>query len=212
MKNEKVIYIILACIAIIAAIIIAVMGLNVSLKYSTHKQVEVYIGKEFNNNDIVTLVKEVIGNKEVMVQKVELYEEIVSISVKDISDEEVEALNAKINEKYEIDNTIDDISVEEVSKIRLRDIIRPYILPIGISFAIILVYAGIRYRKIEILEVLGKIAGFNIFAQLIYLAILAITRLPINILTVPTAITIYAIVTLVIFSRFEIKEDKKEKK
>ena len=208
MKDKKVVYIILAVIAIIAAIVIAVMGLNVGLKYSTHKQVQIYIGKEFNNDDIVTLVKEVIGNKEVMVQKVETYEEIVSISVKSISDEEVEHLVTKINDKYDIDNTVDDVSVEEVTKLRLRNIIRPYILPVAISFVIVLVYAGIRFRKIEILEVLAKIAGFNIFAQLVYLCILAITRLPINILTVPTALTIYVVVTLVVINYFETRQDR----
>ena len=58
----------------------------------------------------------------------------------------------------------------------------------------------------------------NILAQALYVSILAITRLPINLLTVPTAIAIYAVVTLVIFNEFErkqrqfVQEDKKKSK
>ena len=209
MKNKRIVYIILACIAIISAIIIAVMGLNVGLRYSNAKQVQVYIGKEFDNRDITTLVKEVIGNKEVIVRKVETYEEIAEITVKEISDEQLKHLNTKINDKYDIENTVDDgISVMEVSNVRMRDVVRPYVLPIGISLAIILVYAGIRFRKIEIQEVLLSILGYNIFAQLLYLCILSITRLPVNIMTIPTGLAIYAIVTLVIFHDFETRQER----
>lgn len=209
MKNNKIIYIVLACIILIAAVIIGFKGLNFGLKYSAHKEVNIYIGKEFNNNDIKQIVKDVIGNREVIVQKVELYEKIASVTVKEISDEQVEELNTKINEKYNLENTVkDNIVVTESANLRGRDLVKPFIFPIALSLILILVYAGIRFRKINIFEILGKIFGMNILAQLVYLSILAITRLPINLTTVPTAIAIYAVITLVVFNELETKQRK----
>lgn len=211
MKNEKILYVILACIIIIGAVIIGFKGLNFSLKYSPNKQIEVYIGKEFDNNDIKQIVKEVIGNKQVIVQKVEMYDEIVSIIVKEMTDEQIEKVNSKINEKYGLENTVkEDINVTENPNLKERDLIRPFIFPIALSLIIILIYAGIRFRKLDIFEVLTKIIGLNILTELLYVSILAITRLPVNALTVPTAIAIYAIITLAIFNDFETRERKFE--
>lgn len=211
MKNKKILYIILACIIVIGAVIIGFKGLNFGLKYEPNKQIEIYIGKEFDNNDIKQMVREVIGNEQVIIQKVELYDEMVSITVKEISDEQIEELNKKVNEKYEIDNKVsEDLIITENANLRGRDLVKPFIFPIALSLIIILVYATIRFRKIDIFEVLLKIFGINIFAQLLYISILAITRLPVNILTVPTAIAIYTVVTLVIFNEFETKERKFE--
>lgn len=207
MKNNKIIYIVLACIILIAAVIIGFKGLNFGLKYSKHTEVDVYIGKEFDNKDIKEIVKDVIGNKEIIVQKVELYEKIVEITVKEISDEQVEAINAKINEKYGLENKVgEDIIVVESANLRGRDLVKPFIFPIALSLIVILAYATIRFRKINILEIFGKIFGMNILAQVLYVSILAITRLPINLLTVPTAIAIYGVITLVIFNEFERKQ------
>jgi len=209
MKNNKIIYIVLACIILVAAVIIGFKGLNFGLEYSSHKELQVYIGKEFENNDIKKIVKDVIGNKEVIVQKVELYEEMVQITVKEISDEQIEAINAKINEKYGLENTAaEDVLQMDSANLRGRDLVKPFIFPIALSLIIILVYAGIRFRKINIFEILGKIFGMNILAMCLYVSILAITRIQINLLTVPAAIAIYAVVTYVIFNVFETKQRK----
>lgn len=209
--KKKIVYIVLACIIIIGSIIIGFKGLNVGLKYKANKQVDIYIGKGFNSNDIKTLVKEVIGNKEVIVQKVEAYEEIASITVEEITDEQLEELNTKVNEKYELENTVkDDMVVVEAPRLRLRDLVKQFILPVALSLVIILVYAGIRFRKIDVFEVLGKILILNILAQMLYLSILAIFRIPVNALTVPIAIAIYVVVTLVIFNELETKEKENE--
>lgn len=211
MKNKKIIYIVLACIIVIGAVVTGVKGLNFGLKYEPHSEIEVNINNEFEIEDIKQIVKEVIGNKEVIVQKVELYEKIASITVKEISDEQVQELNDKINEKYSLENEVDNgLSVTQVSNLRGRDLVKQFIFPIALSLIIILVYAAIRFRKINIFEILGKIFGLNIFAQLLFISILAITRLPVNILTVPTAVAIYTIVTFTIFAEFEKEEEQKE--
>lgn len=210
MEKKKIAYIVLACIIIIGIIVIAFAGFNVSLKYSPNKQVSVYIGKEFESNDIKNIVKEIIGNNKVIVQKVELYEEIASITVKDITDEQIEQLNSKINEKYSLENTVkEDIKVTQNSNLRIRDIAKPLIMPTALSLVIILIYAGIRFRKIDILEVLVKILGMNVLAIALFISIIAIVRIPVNALTIPMCLAIYVVVTLAVFSELEEKTQRR---
>lgn len=210
MDKKKIGYIVLACIIIIGIIVIAFAGFNVSLKYSPSKQISVYIGKEFESKDIKSIVKEVTGSSNCIVQKVELYEEIASITVKDMTDEQIEQLNNKINEKYELENTVaDDITITENANVRIRDMVRPFIWPIALSLIVILVYAGIRFRKIEILEVLGKILGMNVLGEAVFVSILAITRIPVNALTIPMCLAIYVVVTVAVFNHLENKTQKR---
>lgn len=209
MKDNKIIYIILAIVVLIGAVIIGVKGLNLDLKYSQSKQVDVYLGKEFDNKEIRNLVKEVIGNQEITVQKTEAYEEIASITVRDITDEQVEELNKKINENYKLENNVgENVIVNEIPGLNFKDLVKPYIFPVAFSIIIILVYAGIRFRNINVLEVIANVLAFPIGAEVLYISILAITRLPINVLTLPIAVAIFIIVMLVVISEFEIKEDK----
>ena len=217
MKKEKIIYIVLALIAVVAIIVTAINGLNLSLKYSQSKQVQVEIGKEFDSNDIKNIVKEVIGNDNIIVQKVEVYEEIAAITLNDITDEQKEQLNTKINEKYELDSTVEDkIIVYDIPNLKLDNAISYYIIPVAISLVIILIYAGIKYRKIEIIKVLGRVIGLNILAELLYFCILSIARIQVNDTTIPIGLAIYIIVTLIVFNSFETEnekiDDKKSKK
>ena len=210
MKNEKIIEIILALIVLAGIIITCVWGLNFGLNYSNHKEVDIYIGQEFENQDIYTIAKEVLENKKISVQKVELYEDMVSIKVKDITNEQLESLNTKINEKYGIENTVENIVVTDVSNVRGRDLVKPYILPIAISFAIIIIYAiiyNIIYvhmgREVNIVKTVAKIIVSIIVVQLLHLSVLAITRLEVNALTIPIAIVLYVITTIGIFVKLE---------
>ena len=56
MKNNKIIYIALICIIIVGAIVTGLKGLNFGLKYRLNKQIEIYIGKEFDNKDRKSVV------------------------------------------------------------------------------------------------------------------------------------------------------------
>lgn len=217
MKNKKIIGIILALIVLAGIIVTCIYGLNFGLNYTNHKEVDIYIGKEFENQDIYAIAKEVLENKKISVQKVELYEDMVSIKVKDITDEQLESLNTKINEKYGIENTIENIVVTNVSNVKLRDLVKPYILPVAISFVIIIIYLVIYNavyshmgREVNGIKIVLKAIASIILVQLLYLSILAITRLEINGLTIPVAIVLYSITTIVIFVKLE-KENTKTK-
>ena len=76
---------------------------------------------------------------------------------------------------------------------------------------IILIYAIIRFRKVGALI---NIIGFNVLAQLLFLSILAITRLPVNTLTMIGSVVIYVVTTLIVFNNLEVSNQisKKEEK
>lgn len=203
MKNKKIIPILMTVFILVGIIVTCVLGLNFDLSYSAHKQIDIQIGKEFDNKEIKALVKEVVGNRRVTIQKVELYEDMVSIGIKDISEEELQSLTTKVNEKYGIENTVENIAVTSVPNVRGRDLIKPYLIPVAISFLIILAYI-ICYvlinnhlgKKISMLKAIFGTIEVIVEFELLYLALLAITRLPVTTLTIPIAIVIYALTTI----------------
>lgn len=210
--KKKILIAVMACIIIVGFAMIGFVGLNFDINYTANKEIDIYLGTQFEISDIRGLVKEVIGNEATVIQKVELYEEIVSIKVKEISDEQIEQLLTKINEKYNLEIKKDDITITNNSNLRGRELVKPYILPIAISVVLVLVYAGIKFYRVNSIEVISKLIGLNIIAQLFYVSVLAITRLPVNRLTIPVSIAIYIATTLAVTINFENKEIVKEKK
>ena len=158
MKN-KIIYAITVCIIIIGAIIIATMGLKADVKYSKNVRIDVYLGKNFENKDIKELAQEVFGKDRTLVQKVEYYGDMASITIKQENsenmDEKLEQLKNKINEKYELEIETKDMNVTHQPKIKLSSILKPYIIPLSISSIIIIAYVMIRFRKLGILKTIS---------------------------------------------------------
>ena len=149
MKNKTIrTSIIIAIILILGIILTAIYRANFDVAYLAHKQIDISIGKEFENGGIENIGKEVVGNKKVKVQKVGDYQDNVAISLNDISDEELGSLNTKINEKYELENTVDSITVTEIPKVSIADYLKLYIKPLIIACVIIVVY-GIIYFAIS---------------------------------------------------------------
>ena len=210
--KKKILIAVMTCIIIVGFAMIGFVGLNFDINYTANKEIDIYLGTQFEISDIRGLVKEVIGNEATVIQKVELYEEIVSIKVKEISDEQIEQLLTKINGKYNLEIKKDDITITNNPNLRGRELVKPYILPIAISVVLVLVYAGIKFYRVNSIEVISKLIGLNIIAQLFYVSVLAITRLPVNRLTIPVSIAIYIATTLAVTINFENKEIVKEKK
>ena len=118
----------------------AIYRTNFDFFYIEHKQVEVPIGKQFETEDILNIVKEVTKNKKVAIQAKGDYLDNVLINIKNISSEEIESLNTKINEKYEIENKVEDLKVTDIPKTGIIDYIRVYIKPLVIACIIIAIY------------------------------------------------------------------------
>lgn len=210
-KKQKILSIIIAVIIITGAIVTGVMGLNYDLRYQETKNIELYIAKDFEIADIKAITDEVMGKSPVIIRKVEVYEDSVSITAKDITDEQKQSIIEKINEKYETELSADSTQIETIPHTRGRDIAKPYIIPFIISTVIILVYMAIRYRKIGILKTLLTTISTSVAAQAVLLSIIAITRIPVGRLTIPMIVTVYMLTLVGLTTNFENKlEIKKE--
>lgn len=191
---KKIVQIILICLMLAGIIVIATLGFNVGVRYSENTQINVNIGKNFNVEDIKSIAKEVFGKQDVIVEPVEIYKDVVQITVKEATDEQIEQLNNKINEKYDLKNEIsnkEDILVSKNANTKLHNLVMPYILPIAISCGIILAYEVIRFRKLGVWKTLYEAIIIIIAPQAILFSIYAIARIPVNRLTAVFSITIY---------------------
>ncbi len=200
-KQLKIVLIVLIIIAGIA--MIAVKGFNFDLKYQDTQRVELYLETEFNISDIKQITNEVFGNQRVMIQKVEVFEDSVSITTTSISDEQKNSLITKVNEKYGTELKAEDIQIEDIAHTRGRDIIKPYIIPFAIAVIATLVYIGIRYYKLNTVKVVLKSIGILLLSQVLLFSIIAITRIPIGRLTIPMVILVYLLTLFGMTSRYE---------
>lgn len=199
---KKMIYIVLAIIIIVGAVIIGTMGLEADITYRKNIRIDVYLGKEFDNNDIRLIAKGIFKDDDISVQQIELFGDMVSITVgqehKEDIDSLVEALKSALEEKYDIEIGESDMQVVYNPKVRLSSIITPYIIPVGIATMIILIYVAIMYRKLGVLKVLGNYIIWLLASELTFLSIFAIARIPINRLVIPFGLLIYVVVVTIL--------------
>ena len=188
-KKSKILIIVLIIIFIIAIVLTGIRGLNVDLNYAEGVSIIFDLDQQFNTDDVKSIAREVWPDGQIIVQKVEVYNESVLIKVSSVNEEQIESLVTKINEKYSLELTSADIAVQYNSNVQIRDIISPYVVPLIIATALIVVYYSIRFRGVkEIVELLVKL----IFVEGIVYSIYAITRLPIDVLTMPIVMIVYA--------------------
>ena len=209
-KSKQLKIILIALVIIAGIVMIAVKGFNFDLKYQDTQRVELYLKTEFNISDIRQITDEVFGNQKVMIQKVEVFEDSVSITTTSISDEQKSNLITKINEKYGTEITAEDTTVENIGHTRGRDIIKPYIVPFAIAAIVVLIYLGIRYYKLSIAKVIAKSIGIMALAQILLFSVMAIARIPIGRLTIPMVILVYLLTLFGITTKFEKDLSKKK--
>ena len=198
MKN-KILYIIMAIIIIAGIVVGCTAKFKFSLAYDDSNRIEVYIGKDYTKSDVESIAKEVFGTNDVLIQKIEFFNDSVAITVRESNDEKLNNLVAKVDEKYGTTLAKEDLTVVDVPHYRGRDIMSNYIVPIAISAVLIIVYSIIRFRKIELAKVVAKLLIWPIIVEALYLSILAIARIPISYYTLPLGI-ILAVITLTIIT------------
>lgn len=218
LKSKQFQIALIVLIIIAGIIMIAVKGFNFDLKYQKAQRVELYLQTEFNTADIKQITDEIFGKQKVMIQKVEVFEDSVSITTSSISEEQKNNLVTKVNEKYGTEIKSEELTIQEIPHTRGRDIIKPYILPFAIAGIITLVYMGIRYNKLNIGKVIAKSIAFILLAQILLFNIIAITRIPIGRLTIPMVIAVYLLSLYTLTNSFEqklktakVEEGKKNK-
>jgi len=198
MKN-KILYILIAIIIVAGIVVGCTAKFKFSLAYDDSNRIEVYIGKEYTKNDIKAIAEEVFGTKDVLIQKVEFFNDTVTITVRNYNDDQLNNLATKINEKYGTSLTKDNLTVVQIPHYRGRDIMANYLLPIGISAVIIIAYEAIRFRKLGVIKTVLKLVIWPVIIEALYLSILAITRIPISYYTLPLGIII-AVLTLTVIT------------
>ena len=212
-KNNKIKALIILVIAIIIAgiAITLTLGFKFDLRYQDSKKIEIYLNKEFSIKDIKQITDEVIPNQPVLIQKVEVFEDTISIISNDITEEQKDNIVTKINEKYQTEIATDQTQIILIPHTRGRDIIKPLIVP----FAIILVYMVIRYYKLGSLRVLLKSVLALIISQAVLFSLIAIIRIPVGRLTIPMVLIVYMLTLIGITTMFEkqlaVIKEKEEK-
>lgn len=202
-NKQKILIAIIALIIIVGAVIIATIGLNFDFRLQESKKIELYLETEFEIKDIKDITNEVFGNEPVMIQKVEVYEDSVSITTKEITDEQKQNLINKVNEKYGLEISADSTEIVSVPNLRGRDMIKPYIVPFAVATVIILIYMAVRYRKLGVIKTILKVIAISIVAQATLLAVIAMTRIPVGRLTIPMVITVYLLTLIGLTTQFE---------
>lgn len=209
-KDKKNIFLAVMGIIILAGIVMfCIKGLNYNLSYGKNNSISINMGKDVNTNEIKQLTEEVVGNK-ANVRTINESNSFILITVKEISDEQKANLLSKINEKYSLDLKEDDLKIANNAQVQLCDLIKPYIVPSIISIALIMIYFIIRYRKYGIAKIILETLGSIVMLEAFLFSIYAITRLPVNSLTMPLAVILFVIVIIALMEKFR-KEEAKAK-
>ena len=147
-KFKTAAYGLLIVIFIAAVIVTIVKGINVGIYYAEGTTIKFTVsGEDVSVKDIKYIADEIWDNQYVLIEKVELFNDSVSIKVNDYKEEDLQKLCDKVNEKYGKELKVEEnFYAEHVSNVRLRTLILPYILPIGISILLILGYYAIRFK------------------------------------------------------------------
>lgn len=211
-KKTKIVISLIAIIIIAGMIVTLTIGLNFDLKYQETKRIQLYLGKDFEISDMKQITNEVLQNQLVVLQKVEVYEDTISILANDITEEQKSNIVNKVNEKYGTELSADSIEITTIPHTRGRDIVKPYVLPFTIATVIILAYMVARYYKLGVIKTIGKTAIVLVVAQALLLSVIAIARIPIGRSTIPMVLIVYtlALVGVTVDLEKKLKEKKKE--
>jgi preprotein translocase subunit SecF len=178
--KSKILCVVIILLIIAAAVVVALKGFNVHLKYQASQKIELFIEDEFDKADIKAITDEVLEGQDVLIQTVEMYKDMVEIISPEITDEQKESIIEKVNEKYSLEIENDDIEIESIPATRLRDVFKPYVMPMVIATLIILIYVGIRFYKLGSIKSMTKTGIIAVVAQLVLFSLIAVTRFPIG--------------------------------
>lgn len=200
LKNKKILFIIIPLVIILLGILVlCIKGMNYGLMYGENTQIKVYLDSEIE--DVSNLVTEVFGKNKI--QKLNGVNTDILITVKEASEEQLDSFVTKVNENNGIELTRDDLEVSNNAKIKGIDLISPYILPSVITSVLVLIYFVIRYKKFGILKITIYTLTVLIGAQLLYLSIYAVARIPVNYWSMPISMIIYVLSIIGLLEFFE---------
>ena len=205
MKN-KIMCIAFAVIIIASLIVTATVGLRVTSRYAEGYLIRFTADKTINLDSVSEVAKEVFGDDFYAVKEVEFFENSAQIKVRNISDEQYQNYITKINEKFDTKLTSANYIVEHVSNVKLRTLVEPYIVPLGISTLLIAAFFAIRYKGAK--QMLLFLVTIFVVEAIEY-AIYALCRLPVGTYTVPVGMITY-ILTTVLYTAYQERKDNSD--
>ena len=190
-KNKIIIASSVIALIILAGIVaVGAWGFNKELKYAQGQRIDILVEQKVDEEKVKNLVDGVLGMHNI-VQTVEIYEEMLTIRAKDISEEQRNTIVSKIKESYEFEQTAEDTDIITVPATRLRDMYKPYIVPFIISGILVVAYMAIRYYKKGILKVITKAVFIPVIVELLLLSWMAIVRIQIGRFTPVFVLLVY---------------------
>lgn len=221
MKNistkNKLIYAIACLIILVGAIVFFTKGFKFDMNYAKRNQIVLNNKTGFDIAKIKDISNKVLEGKEVYVREVEIFKNIVAISTTEMTEEEKTQIVDRVNQEYNLEISADDTKIQSIEQTRIKDIVKPYILPVIIAYALILLYFLFRYKKMGVRKILTEAIVLPIVLELEFFSIIAITRLPLGNITISLSIGIFAVTFIVLASRFnkeieKIKDNEETKK
>ena len=208
MKKKNVIILAIAMIIVIAGVIVAsTIGFNKQLRYQDSQKIDIYVASEVDVDKIKSIANEVLG-KQNMVQTIEIYQDMVTIRAKSISDEQKDSIVNKIKENYEFEQTAEKTEIKDIPATRIRDMFKKYVLPFVLSFIIILVYMVVRYRQKGILNVFAQTMAIPVLCEILLISLIAITRIQVGVYTPTLVLVVYLASITYTVIRVEKQADK----
>lgn len=193
MKQRNKIIIVSSIIALIilaGIVVVNIWGFNKELKFVQGQRIDIYVEQQVDKDKVKPIVEEVLGIHN-MVQTVEIYEDMVTIRAKTISEEQRNNIVNKVKEIYQFEQTAENTDINTVPETRIRDMYKQYVLPFAISGVLVVAYMLIRYYKKGILKVLLNAVFVPVVAELLLLSWMAIVRIPIGRFTPALVILVY---------------------
>ncbi|MDR3240434.1 MAG: protein translocase subunit SecF [Clostridiales bacterium] len=173
------------------------------VEFSGGTSFQIDIGREFSNDDIAAVIREVTGQETPQVQKITGTNQ-VAIRLKSLDQETRRKFIDAITEKYPLAK--DAITYSDISPTISADMQRAAVLAVIVACICMLLYISIRFRDVRI----GTAAILALLHDaLIMIAFYAMLRIPLNYSFIAAILTIlgYSInATIIIFDR--IRENK----
>lgn len=174
--------------------------LNFDVEFAGGTSMQLYIGQQFDNDDIAAIITEKTGQTSPQIQKV-LGKDEVSIKMKSVDEETRLSIISAIAEKYNKTPEEVRLDVSDVSATVSREMGTTALIAILVACVAMLVYVSFRFRNIY---TGGSAVLALLHDTLIMLCAYAVLRIPINYSFIAAILTVlgYSInATIVIFDR-----------
>lgn len=180
-KNVKKIVILGIILLILAGIVVvALKGFNVSLLFGKHEAVQIKLDVDVDLKKVQEACEETFAEKKFVVRGLEVFGDSAQINVESITDEEKNTLIGKLNEKFGTEKTVEDLNISSVSNKRIRDVVKPYIMPMIILYVIVFIYMLIRFRSQNPVQLILTCIWKTILIEALLISVMAIGRVAVD--------------------------------